>query len=186
MRTLSKIVWIGLWIFCVQSSAVAEEAMLDAFENQPEKRWDFFADTVMGGVSSGQVRFIKENGSAHARMTGQVSIENRGGFIQLRKTLSEKPSDNAKGVRLVVRGNGQRYFVHLRTSGTMLPWQYCQGGFDSSEDWAEVRIPLSEFKPSGRILRSELRAGSVKSVGIVAYGRDHQADIRVQEIGFYY
>jgi hypothetical protein len=26
----------------------------------------------------------------------------------------------------------------------------------------------------------------VKSVGIVAYGRDHQADIRVQEIGFYY
>jgi hypothetical protein len=101
-------------------------------------------------------------------------------------TINTDASNSAKGVRLVVRGNGQRYFVHLRTSGTVLPWQYYQGGFDSSEDWAEVRIPLSEFKPSGRILRSELRAGSVKSVGIVAYGRDHQADIRVQEIGFYY
>lgn len=160
--------------------------MLDTFDQQPEKRWEFFADTVMGGVSTGQVRYIKEDRYAHARMTGKVSTENRGGFIQFRKTLSEKPSDNAKGVRLVVRGNGLRYFVHLRTSGTVLPWQYYQGGFGTSKNWAEVRIPFSEFKPSGRILRSELRAGSVKSVGIVAFGRDHQADIRVQEIGFYH
>ena len=42
------------------------------------------------------------------------------------------PSD-ATGVRLVVRGNAERYFVHLRTTGTVLPWQYYQAGFDDLE-----------------------------------------------------
>lgn len=185
MRTIARILWIGLWIICVQSSAIAEETMLDTFDNHPEKRWDFIADTVMGGVSTGQVRFIKENGSEHARMTGQVSTENRGGFIQFRRMLSNKSSDGAKGVRLIVRGNDQRYFVHLRTSGTVLPWQYYQGGFDTTKSWAEIRIPLSEFKASGRMMRTQVRANSLKSIGIVAYGRDHQADISVREISFY-
>jgi hypothetical protein len=84
MRTISRILWIGLWIICVHSSAIAEEAMLDTFDNHPEKRWDLIADTVMGGVSTGQVRFIIENGSEHALMTGQVSTENRGGHCQIK------------------------------------------------------------------------------------------------------
>jgi hypothetical protein len=28
----------------------------------------------------------------------------------------------------MVRGNNQRYFVHLPTGGTPLPWQYYQAG----------------------------------------------------------
>lgn len=159
--------------------------MTDTFENSPETRWSFIADTVMGGVSTGQLRFVQENGSTYARLTGQVSTQNRGGFIQFRKQLSDKPSEGTKGVRVIVCGNGQKYFVHLRTSGTFLPWQYYQGGFETSEDWAEVRIPFSEFKASGRMVRSELRASSLKSIGIVAYGRDHKADIEIKEVGFY-
>ena len=52
-------------------------------------------------------------------MTGRVSTENKGGFIQIRMELPTPPSAESAGVRLVVRGNEQRYFVHLRTGGTM-------------------------------------------------------------------
>jgi hypothetical protein len=88
-------------------------------------------------------------------------------------------------VRLVLRGNDQRYFVHLRTGGTLLPWQYYQAGFAVTEAWTEVRLPFAAFTPSGAILRRVPRPASLTSLGVVAYGRDHEARIDVQAIGFY-
>ncbi len=185
MRNLVKVIWIGLFIICTQAYAEVNEILLDTFENEPEKRWEFFADTVMGGVSTGQVSFRNENGKKYARMTGEVSTKNRGGFIQFRRTISEKYADGVKGVRLIVRGNNQQYFVHLRTNGTILPWQYYQGNFETTDGWDEIRIPLSSFKASGRILSTKIRASSLKSIGIVAYGRNHKALVDILEIGFY-
>lgn len=152
---------------------------------QPETRWRFFTDRVMGGVSTGQVAFVEEDGQQHARMTGRVSTANRGGFIQMRMDLASPPPEDAAGVRLVVRGNDQRYFVHLRTSGTVLPWQYYQAGFDVTQDWREVRLPFGAFAASGALLRTEPRPASLTSLAVVAYGRDHEAEIEVREVGFY-
>lgn len=185
MKRLTRALSIIVLVLSYTTVAFAEGAMTDTFYGKPEERWRFFADTVMGGVSSGQVSFAEENGSAYASLTGQVSTENRGGFIQIRKELSAKPTDGATGVRLVVRGNGEKYFVHLRTKGTILPWQYYQDGFYTTNQWSEVRIPFTGFKASGKALRSKLRPSSLKSIGIVAFGREHQADVEIQEVGFY-
>ena len=89
------------------------------------------------------------------------------------------------GVRLIARGNDQRYFVHLRTSGTLPPWRYYQAGFDVTRDWAEIRLPFDAFSASGALLRTTPRAQSITAIGIVAYGRDHDAEIDVREPGFY-
>jgi hypothetical protein len=147
--------------------------------------WRFFTDTVMGGVSTGRVTPMEEDGHTFLRMTGTVSTANRGGFIQMRTDLAAPPPEGTTGVRLVVRGNGQRYFVHLRTTGTILPWQYYQAGFDTSHDWTEVRLPFASFRASGALLRAEPRPGSLTSLAVVAYGRDHKAEIDVREAGFY-
>lgn len=164
---------------------VSRDALIEDFKMQPETRWRFFTDQVMGGVSTGGVAFEQEDGQAFARMTGRVSTANRGGFIQMRLELATPPPEGTTGVRLIVRGNDQRYFVHLRTGGTMLPWQYYQAGFDITESWSEVRLPLDAFSASGALLRSLPRPGSVTSVAVVAYGRDHDARIDVREVGFY-
>ncbi|MFN3844678.1 MAG: CIA30 family protein [Paracoccaceae bacterium] len=158
---------------------------IEDFAMQPETRWRFFTDQVMGGVSTGGVAFLDQDGQPFARMTGRVSTANRGGFIQMRLDLTSPPPDNTTGIRLVVRGNSQQYFVHLRTGGTMLPWQYYQAGFDVAETWTEVRLPFDAFKASGALLRGVPRPGSLKSVAVVAYGRDHDARIDVQAVGFY-
>ena len=159
--------------------------MFEDFEGNPSERWEFIADTVMGGVSTGNVAFVQEDGASFAKLTGTVSTENRGGFIQFRRELNEQMPENVAGIRMVVRGNAQQYFVHLRTKGSVLPWQYYQSGFQTSKNWYEIRLPLSSFDPSGRLLRATPVATSLTSIGIVAYGRDHQAQVDVREIGFY-
>jgi hypothetical protein len=152
---------------------------------RPESGWRFFTDGVMGGVSAGQMVFVQEGGQTHARMTGRVSTANRGGFIQMRLDLTAPPSESTAGVRLVARGNNQRYFVHLRTNGTVLPWQYYQSGFDVTQRWAEFRLPFADFSASGRVQRATPRAGELTSIAVAAFGRDHAAEIELRAVGFY-
>ena len=176
---VSGLIIIGL------TMAQADENLAEDFSKSPETRWNYVADTVMGGVSTGQVQFRSEGDVAFARLTGTVSTENNGGFIQFRRKLPDRPDAEVSGVRLLVRGNGEQYFVHLRTRGTVLPWQYYQAEFPTSEDWTEVSLGLSDFKASGAMLRTPLAADEITSVGVVAYGRDHEVRVDVSEVGFY-
>ncbi len=190
MRRLLPLVLAGLLVSGSPPRAFAEtptarEAAIDDFRMTPEARWQFFTDQVMGGVSTGGVVFAQENGRPYARMTGRVSTANRGGFIQMRLDLASPPPEGTTGVRLVVRGNDQRYFVHLRTSGTILPWQYYQAGFDVTVSWTEIRLPFEAFAASGAQLRRVPNPVSLTSVAVVAYGRNHDARIDVREVGFY-
>ncbi len=131
ITTLIVVTIMALW-----TSPTAQASVFESFENQPENRWRFFADTVMGGgVSSGNVIFAADENDTSVRMTGLVSTDNNGGFIQIRRELETSLPDSVATVRLVVRGNGQRYFVHLRTSGTLLPWQYYQASFEVTQEW---------------------------------------------------
>lgn len=167
------------------SEGRADPLMIEDFRMQAATRWRFFTDGVMGGVSTGQVVIVTGEGPPHARMTGHVSTANNGGFIQMRHELSAPPPTGTRGLRLIVRGNGQRYFVHLRTGATLLPWQYYQAPFDVTESWTEVRLPYAAFHASGRNLSPAPHPQSLSSVAIVAYGRDHDAEVEVRELGFY-
>jgi hypothetical protein len=162
-----------------------EDIVAEDFAMQPDTRWRFFTDQVMGGVSTGELIFAREGDLPYARMAGRVSTANRGGFIQMRLELTAPPPAGTIGVRLRVRGNAQRYFVHLRTSGTRMPWQYHQAGFDAVEAWGDIRLPLDAFAASGGLAPGAPRAGSLTSIAIAAYGRDHDALIEVAEVGFY-
>ena len=66
-----------------------------------------------------------------------------------------------------------------------MPWQYYQAGFDVTENWSAVRLPLDRFTASGAFLRNLPRPASLTSVAVVAYGRDHDAQIDVREVSFY-
>lgn len=159
--------------------------MFETFENNPSNRWTYLADTVMGGVSTGNAKFDRDSSAAFVRLTGEVSTKNNGGFIQVRRALPDRLPDTTAGVRLKVRGNGGAYFVHLRTKGTRLPWQYYQAQFNTSPDWTDIKLPFSAFKPSGQLLRKTPRAETITSIGIVAFGRDHTALVDVSEVEWY-
>ena len=114
MHLAAKLTVMAVLVLWTASAVIAEDILIEDFKIQPETRWRFIADTVMGGVSTGQVQFVQEAGDVYAHMTGNVSTENNGGFIQIRMELPTPPPKETVGVRLVVRGNKQRYFAHLR------------------------------------------------------------------------
>ncbi len=159
--------------------------IVEDFTEGPSPGWAFFTDQVMGGVSTGQAGLESDGGETFLRLQGQVSTANNGGFIQARLQLSEPVPETVEGIEIQVRGNSQTYYVHLRTRATVLPWQYYQAPFEVTADWATVRIPFSAFKPQGRGLRTAIAPGSIQSFAVVAYGRDHEADMSVARIAYY-
>lgn len=195
-RKLSCIASLLLALMTMATFANANPTVLENFTDSPSSphdRWEFIADTVMGGVSTGNVQFLREDGQGFLKLAGTVSTANNGGFIQARlpldKTATKTLPDTAQGIWLKARGNGQRYFVHIRTSGTVLPWQYYQASFEATEQWQTIKLTWADFKPSGGLSGSLLRdvplADKVKSIAIVAFGRDYQADVEVTEIGYF-
>ena len=68
--------------------------------------WQFFTDGVMGGLSSGQAQIEKIDGIKCYRMTGNVTTENNGGFIQIRTMLIPLiDAKEFKGIYLKLKGN---------------------------------------------------------------------------------
>ncbi|MGX9349598.1 CIA30 family protein [Shimia sp. W99] len=179
---LARLLSVGLTLIALSS---ATQAQTMDYTPPPPQNWEFFTDQVMGGVSSGKVRVVSASSGAHLHLSGTVSTKNRGGFIQTRARLTAPIPANAQGLILRVRGNDTRYFVHLRTRGTRLPWQYYQAGFDVTGAWREIRIPFSDFERSGSLLRATIKPDRITSVGVVAYGRDHVADVYAEWIGIY-
>ena len=178
-------IYLASYLLILSQNAMAEQILLDDFKNKPEDRWKFIADTVMGGISSGQLSFSVDDNVNYARMVGKVSTENNGGFIQFRRSVINGLPAKTKGLKLSLRGNGQRYFVHIRSKGTFLPWQYYQQSFIANEDWSETTLLLDEFRRSGVLLRKTIDPKSIKSIGIVAFGRDHEAEINVRKISLF-
>jgi hypothetical protein len=149
--------------------------------------WRFFADTVMGGASRGASSREVLDGRACLRLTGNVSLENNGGFIQIALPLevSGKAMDASGyvGVRLLVRGNGARYYVHLRTRSTWLPWQYYAASFETAGSWTVVDVPFASF--SAESLKAPLDVTHLKRIAIVGAKRAFDADVAVARLEFY-
>ena len=179
---IMRILKIYFILIVMTNQVNAEEIFKDDFHDS--SKWKFIADDVMGGVSSGSVVYEMQEGTSVAFMNGDVSTENNGGFIQFQRQLKDVDLRHAKFIKIVAKGNNQKYFIHLRTTGTILPWQYYQSEFTVESEYQEFILPLDNFRKSGSFLSDKVKAKSIKSIGVVAFGRDHKANIYVKEISF--
>ena len=169
-------------LIIVMSETLADSIFKDNFQNF--ENWSFVSDNVMGGISSGNVEFLPVENNFLAHITGKVSSENRGGFIQIRRKLNKINLENSKFIDITAKGNNQKYFVHIRTTGTILPWQYYQTDFYVNNEFKVFRLPINNFKRSSSFLSNKINPKRITSIGIVAFGRDHIADIIIKEIRF--
>ncbi len=145
--------------------------------------WEFVADTVMGGVSDGRVELTEEG----ARLTGNVSLENNGGFVQMAADFQPGralfDASAFDGVEITVRGNGEVYDLRLRTDALTRPWQSFRTSFPTTDDWVTLRLPFPDFDPH----RTEARfdPARLRRVGVLAIGRRFQADVTLRAFGFF-
>ncbi len=168
----------------------AEENMLiDDFSSRDGTatigtEWRGFTDRVMGGRSDMQVGYRANGEQPVLHMSGQVRLDNNGGFIQARLPFMSNGGDfNAAdyaGIKISVRGKPGPYYIHLRTRHTWRPWQYYRALIEVAPDWQEQTIPFSAFE--GRSIRRELDLSRLRTLGVVAYGEEFEAEIEVARI----
>ena len=189
---ISKVSYfLSLLVMIILSSKAiaAEEDLTFPFTADSGKYWQYVSDRVMGGVSDGKVTLEQEGEMYYARLTGNVSTKNNGGFIQLRSGVSFKNSvkdgKNLQGVRLNVRGNGETYEIHITTNDRAYRGDYYSATFKADSDWKMIDLPFNKFKRK-RSNNAKLDAKNITRFGIVAYGREYVSDVSVSTIEFYY
>ena len=168
------------------SGMIIDNRSTGTLQSSHAGEWRLITDQVMGGRSSGEVvmdQYLRRN---CLRMRGSVSTANNGGFIQIALDLAAGRAFDASdftGLVLEVMGNGEQYNVHLRTSQLWLPWQSYRSSFIADSKWREIRLPFSAFEPYKTGKR--LDTAKLVRIGVVAIGREFDADLCVGRLAFY-
>ena len=157
------------------------------FSEENARYWQYISDQTMGGVSDGQAILDKDGDMIFARLTGNVSTANNGGFIQIRTNFSFvdliNTNKDLKGVLLNTKGNGEIYHIFIRTSEDRSYRDFYSATFTANDNWEIVDLPFTKFKH--RYSNKLLDGNDIRTFGIVAYGRDFYSDVSVSEISFY-
>jgi hypothetical protein len=174
------------------SPGISEDFLLDDFSSESGvsaigPTWRGFTDRVMGGISDATYRFTEIQGRRCLLLEGDVSLENQGGFVQVALSLEQdrRPFDASPyaGLRIWVLGNGETYYVHLRTRQTSRPWFYYQASFEAGARWQKVEIPFSQFAPEN--FSADLDPAQLTRVAVVAAKKAYRAEVAISRIEFY-
>mgnify|MGYP001181788177 FL=1 len=169
------------------SLVFSKEQISIPFTEDNARYWQYISDQTMGGVSNGQAVLDKEGDMIFARLTGNVSTANNGGFIQIRTNFSFvdliNTNKDLKGVLLNTKGNGETYHIFIRTSEDRSYRDFYSATFTANDNWEIVDLPFTKFKH--RYSNRSLDGNDIRTFGIVAYGRDFFSDVSVSEISFY-
>jgi len=148
--------------------------------------WRVVSDTVMGGVSHGLLTAQTVQGRPCLVLTGDVRLDNNGGFIQASLDLVTAGLLNANdylGFEIDVCGNGEIYNLHLRTADTSMVWQSYRASFVAPTCWQTLRFPFATFQPHRIEVRLDRRR--LKRMGLVAIGRPFAAEVCIGRVALY-
>jgi hypothetical protein len=129
--------------------------------------WAILSDNVMGGVSEGQIEY----GSNSVTLKGNVSLENRGGFVSIKSKFGNLDLSAFKMVKIRFRSSLQKYAFTLENSRRWYEPAY-KHDFNAKEinKWETITLNLDDFaeevigRPTGNktdksILENILRIG---------------------------
>jgi len=160
-------------LVCAASPVVAQQSPASSRTSNLEfdsgtKGWQTVLDGVMGGLSTGRIA-AGEGGTL--RFTGELSLENNGGFSQIRTAVPEGTFAGTTGLVLRVKGDGRSYQCDIRSSQLRIMAGGYQSVFETKADeWIEVSVPFDQCVANsfGQRMRNApaLDAASIESVGI--------------------
>ena len=149
--------------------------------------WEFVADTVMGGVSQGRIRAVTLAGRDATALTGRVSLENDGGFVQMAADLRADgggyDASGFAGIEIDVCGNGETYDLRLRTTDLTRPWQSYRVDFSAPADWVTHRFAFADFEAHRTDVPFD--PSGLRRLGILAIGHAFDADVAVAAVRLY-
>lgn len=155
--------------FMFNNSSSGEVKVLFDFR-QPEQaeQWYPIDDRVMGGISQSTFEPSENN---TAIFTGEVSLENNGGFASVRMESDMFDLNHYSGIILRVKSDGKDYNLNLKTDPNF-SGVYFQAAFSPpAEQWTTVKLPFSAFRAKirGRYVdeQYELNPADIRSFGFM-------------------
>jgi NADH dehydrogenase [ubiquinone] 1 alpha subcomplex assembly factor 1 len=147
---------------------VGNDRILFAFDKPDAVRvWQPVNDGVMGGRSSGRV---KVNQYKNLEFSGNLSLENNGGFASVRARGVDLKMEAGDTIVLRVRGDGRDYNFNLYTQRNLGGYSYRQSFKTTKGEWVEVKLPIDKFVATwrGRNYQNQpLVASQIAGLGIL-------------------
>ena len=97
---------------------------------------------------------MKVTREGYGLFSGNVSLENNGGFTSTMAVIPTMPGENVNKIIVCAKGDGKRYSLRLRPAGKYAEVSY-RGYFVTEADlWQEHEFALQELTPTfrGRVL----------------------------------
>ena len=113
--------------------------------------WRILDDVVMGGRSDGDFNI---NADGYGEYTGDVSLENNGGFSSLRYYFETVKSSEYSKFKIRIKGDGKTYQFRVKDD------RYHRYSFiykfETSGEWEIIEIPFSDMYASFRGYRVDI------------------------------
>lgn len=147
---------VALIVACVSTGPIAgadeptagQTVLVDLGDPAAVAAWTTVNDPVMGGRSSSTVTF----GDGGLEFSGDISLDNNGGFASARGPLDAEIGRRASGATsLGVRavGDGKTYVLRVETGQ---PWSYIQRFSTEAGVPRTYDLPVGSFQSVGRFL----------------------------------
>ena len=137
--------------------------------NDTVERWVIVNDTVMGGRSESNIRW--EDDSESIRFSGELSLENNGGFASIRAIMPERYFNQAKRICIKVRGDGRTYQLRARTNKNLDGIAFVKEFKTSNGEWTSLEFSMDDFTPRfrGRLIRDagKLKPENIRQIGFM-------------------
>jgi len=107
-----------------------------------ENKWCIVNDGVMGGLSSSKVNVENDE----IIFSGNVSLENNGGFASLRSPVKDYNFENFSGIEIKIKGDGKCYSISMNETTYFSGYFYTSTFETKKDEWVTIKIPFDQFK----------------------------------------
>ena len=129
--------------------------------------WFVVLDGVMGGLSTGELA-VTENSFV---ISGEVSLENNGGFASVRAIPQNFDQKEFKKIKLRVKGDGKIYQFRMRSTRNFDGIAYTLDFETEKDKWKEIELAVDDFRPTfrGRVYPQygKFNSSELQQIGIL-------------------
>jgi monofunctional biosynthetic peptidoglycan transglycosylase len=162
-----KITLLLLMLFNTSQSVKSDFIIKFGKSTEKISDWTIISDNVMGGLTKSTLMYTENS----LLLTGNLSLENYGGFSSVKSKFKQMDLSEYKGIKIKFRSNNQKYAITLEDSRNWTK-PYYKGAINEvmQNGWVETMINFSDFEtyqigePTGEklkksVLKNILRVG---------------------------